>query len=62
MVLEFTDRDEKESGDNLARTESTAVNGIAYVEVDTVIYNFDYYFKLRDELVAKNSAEGRIRF
>lgn len=53
MVLEFTDRDEKESGDNLARTESTAVNGIAYVEVDTVIYNFDYYFKLRDELVAK---------
>lgn len=53
LVLEFTDKEEKESGENIARVESEAINGIAYVEVDTVIYNFDYYFKLRDELVAK---------
>ena len=53
LVLEFTDKDDKESGENIARAESEAINGIAYVEVDTIIYNFDFYFKLRDELVVK---------
>ncbi len=51
FVLEFTDKDE--ISENRGVVGSVATGGIAYVNIDSIIYNFDMYFELRDELIKK---------
>lgn len=53
FVLEFTDKDEMDAGKEVAGAEYLPAKGVAYVEVDTIIFNFGYYFDLRNELMAK---------
>lgn len=44
-----------------ASVNSTPAQGIAYVNIDTVIYKFDMFFDRRDELLAKQkSAEAEL--
>ena len=56
LVIEFTDRDEGETTSQSAGAESRPAGGIAYVEVDSIIFNFQYYFDLRDELLVKQQS------
>lgn len=51
FVLEFTDKDE--ISENRGVVGSVATGGIAYVDVDSIIYKFDMYYELRDELIKK---------
>lgn len=54
FVFQFTDRDESEETKNAEPgVEMTPSAGIPFVEVDSLIYNFKYYFELRDELLVK---------
>jgi Skp family chaperone for outer membrane proteins len=53
FVLEFTDNDKEDAVSEGKIVENTATGSIAFVEIDSVIYNFDMYFKLRDDLLAK---------
>lgn len=47
--------DNKEVKDE-ALEEKTLTGNIAYVEIDTIILNFDMYFDLRDELMSKQQS------
>ncbi len=61
FVLEFTDNDKKENASEGKTVESIAPGGIAFVEIDSIIFNFDMYFKLRDDLLSKQgSAEAEL--
>ncbi len=61
FVLEFTDNDRKEEGSGESTVESVAPGSIAFVEIDSIIYNFDMYFELRDDLLEKQgSAEAEL--
>lgn len=53
FVLEFTDKDESSEQSRVEGVEMTASAGIPYVEVDSLIYNFEYYFELREGLLVK---------
>ena len=61
FVLEFTENDKKENASEGKTVESIATGGIAFVEIDSIIFNFDMYFKLRDDLLSKQgSAEAEL--
>jgi len=53
LIWEFTVDDDKEYADNQAIGKAMAPSDIAYVEIDSIILNFDMYFELRDELMVK---------
>ncbi len=56
FVMEFTEKEEgeKTNGENVI--EKVASGDIAYVEIDSIIYNFDLFFKLRDDLMEKQKS------
>ena len=56
FVLEFTDKDEIEISGSTEAIESLPTGGIVWVNVDSIIFNFDMYFELREELIDKQSA------
>lgn len=56
FVLEFTEKDNDENQVDGVETVSKSTGAIAYVDIDTIIYNFDMYFKLRDELMKKQES------
>lgn len=56
FVLEFTGKDEEKNVSKGSAAESYSPGDVAFVEIDSVIYNFDMYFKLRDELIVKQSS------
>lgn len=61
FVLEFTENDKKEYVSEGTTVESSAPGSIAFVEIDSIIYSFDMYFKLRDDLMEKQgSAEAEL--
>jgi outer membrane protein len=53
IVLEFTDKDEKDEAVVNEKTAATSNGKIAFVEVDSIIFNFQMFFDLRDELMSK---------
>lgn len=53
FVFEFTGKEDSDSVNTNKGVAQVNSNGIAYVEVDSIIFNFEYYFDLRDELIAK---------
>lgn len=53
FVFEFTEKEDNDSVNTNKGVAQVNSNGIAYVEVDSIIFNFEYYFDLRDELIAK---------
>ncbi|TFH33756.1 MAG: OmpH family outer membrane protein [Bacteroidia bacterium] len=60
LVFEFTEKEESESLNQVSVDRGPSA-GIAYVEVDSVIFNFQYFFELRDELLVKQqSAEAKL--
>jgi Skp family chaperone for outer membrane proteins len=61
FVLEFTGEEKKEDVSEVKTIENVSPGGIAFVEIDSIIFNFDMYFKLRDELLDKQgSAEAEM--
>lgn len=56
FVLEFTEKDNDENQVDGVERVSKSTGEIAYVDIDTIIYNFDMYFKLRDELMKKQES------
>jgi Skp family chaperone for outer membrane proteins len=61
FVLEFTGEEKKEDVSEVKTIENVSPGGIAFVEIDSIIFNFDMYFKLRDELFDKQgSAEAEM--
>lgn len=61
FVLEFTGDKKDIAGEEQSAVESSAPGEVAFVEIDSVIFNFDMYFKLRDELLEKQgSAEAEL--
>jgi outer membrane protein len=58
--LHFTGNKKESTPVNLTST-TTPLQGIAYVNIDSVIYKFDMFFDRRDELLAKQkSAEAEL--
>ncbi|HNY13905.1 MAG TPA: OmpH family outer membrane protein [Bacteroidales bacterium] len=49
--LHFTGKNDKNPSDNL--NQNVTAEGIAYVNIDSVIYNFDMFFDRRAELMEK---------
>ncbi len=61
FVLEFTDNDEKSGVSEDRIVENAPQGSIAFVEIDSIIYNFNMYFELRDDLLEKQgSAEAEL--
>lgn len=56
FVREFFEKDDDNTPIENTQIERSANGRIAYVEVDTIIINFDLYFDLRDELMSKQQA------
>jgi len=56
LVIELTGKEESGSEHQATEVERGATGGIAYVEVDSLIFNFQYYFDLRDELLVKQQS------
>jgi outer membrane protein len=58
--LHFTGNKKESTPVNMGST-TTPLQGIAYVNIDSVIYKFDMFFDRRDELLAKQkSAEAEL--
>jgi outer membrane protein len=53
FVLEFSEKEENSAVNNVAGSEQSDSHGIAYVEVDTLIFNFGYYKDLSADLLSK---------
>jgi outer membrane protein len=61
FVLEFTESDKKENVSDEKYVENAPQGSVAFVEIDSIIYNFDMYFKLRDDLLEKQgNAEAEL--
>ena len=56
FVMEFTDKDEDGGNSTTLSSENVTAGDIAYVDVDTIIFNFEMYFDLRDDLMAKQQS------
>jgi outer membrane protein len=56
FVLEFTEKDENSDSRVEPGVEMSTAAGIPFVEVDSLIYNFEFYFDMRDELQVKQQA------
>ncbi|HUS87199.1 MAG TPA: OmpH family outer membrane protein [Bacteroidales bacterium] len=53
FVLNFTVNDDKDSLGSSTENQNFASGGISYVNVDSIIFNFEMYFDLRDVLMVK---------
>jgi outer membrane protein len=53
FVWEFAMDNDKEKSEDPALAQEMTDSNIAYVEIDTIILNFDMYFDLRDDLMVK---------
>jgi outer membrane protein len=53
FVWEFAVDNDKEKSEDPAVAQEMTDSNIAYVEIDTIILNFDMYFDLRDDLMVK---------
>jgi len=53
FIWEFAVDDDKERDEDQAIEHKTTQSDIAYVELDSIILNFDMYYDLRDELMVK---------
>ena len=53
FVWEFAVDNDKEKSEDPALAQEMTDSNIAYVEIDTIILNFDMYFDLRDDLMVK---------
>lgn len=61
FVLEFTEKENKDGVSENKIVENTPQGSIAFVEIDSIIYNFDMYFTLREDLLRKQgSAEAEL--
>ncbi|HDZ40493.1 MAG TPA: OmpH family outer membrane protein [Bacteroidetes bacterium] len=56
LIWQFTSHGDKEVAKDQAVEEKMPSGNIAYVEIDSVILNFDMYFDLRDDLMAKQQS------
>lgn len=56
FVIEFTDNEKGEESSMDAVVEKISNGKIAYVEIDSIVSNFDMYFKLREELLGKQQS------
>ena len=56
VVWEFADNDDKDEAREHAVEESMPSGNIAYVEIDSIILNFDMYFDQREDLMAKQQS------
>jgi len=56
LIWEFADNDDKDEAREHAVEESMPSGNIAYVEIDSIILNFDMYFDLRENLMAKQQS------
>ncbi|HOO98823.1 MAG TPA: OmpH family outer membrane protein [Bacteroidales bacterium] len=60
-VLHFTTGKEKKSADVITENTSPDLHGIAFVNIDSVIYHFDMFFDRRNELLEKQkNAEAEV--
>ncbi|MBN1108742.1 MAG: OmpH family outer membrane protein [Bacteroidales bacterium] len=60
-VLHFTSGKEKKSSDVTTVTASPDLQGIAFVNIDSVIFHFDMFFDRRNELLEKQkNAEAEV--
>ena len=53
FVWEFAMDNDREKSEDPAVAQEMTDSNIAYVEIDTIILNFDMYFDLRDDLMVK---------
>lgn len=61
FVLEFTGEEKGEDEHQGAAVERGVPGTIAFVEIDSIILNFDMYFELRDQLISKQeSSEAQL--
>lgn len=56
FVIEFTENEKGEESSTDAVVEKISNGKIAYVEIDSIVSNFDMFFKLRDELIVKQQS------
>ena len=56
VVWEFADNDDKDEAREHSVEESMPSGNIAYVEIDSIILNFDMYFDQREDLMAKQQS------
>ncbi len=56
LVWELADNNDKEEAAEHAVAENMPSGNIAYVEIDSIILNFDMYFDLREDLMAKQQS------
>lgn len=56
LVWEFLDTDKSSEPESQALEQKAAATNIAYVEIDSIILNFDMYFDLRDDLMDKQQS------
>ncbi len=60
-LLHFTSGKKSTGNDSTGAVSSTSAEGIAYVNIDSVIFNFDMFADRREELLAKSkSAEAEL--
>ena len=52
-VLHFTSKDKSTGESASADSTATSAQGIAYVNIDTIIFKFDMFFDRREELIKK---------
>lgn len=52
-ILHFTSRGESRTEGAAADSTAVSANGIAYVNIDTIIFKFDMFFDRREELIKK---------
>ncbi len=53
FIWEFALKNDEERAENQSVEQKVTSSNIPYVEIDTIILNFDMYFDLRDELMVK---------
>ena len=56
FVLEFAVKDDDDNHSEGVENVSKSTGEIAYVDIDTIIFNFDMYFELRDDLMQKQES------
>ncbi len=56
FVIEFTENEKGEESSTDAVVEKISNGKIAYVEIDSIVSNFDMFLELREELIVKQQS------
>jgi outer membrane protein len=60
-ILQFTGNRPGKTANSLESTPSTTAEGVAFINIDSVIFKFDMFFDRREELLAKQKeAEAQL--